>query len=149
MAGAFLDRSAAPGRAELALALGDRLPLWDRIAAAIESTYGVAPEAWFFGRESGWATRYRRSGKALVALLPALNALDAVVVVGPSVLPAALAIPLGPAVRAALEAAHDYPEGRWVRVEVTTEAAADDVVRLVAVKSPPPRRPRVRVPAPG
>ncbi len=143
MAGAFLDRASPPGRAELVGVLGDRVRLWDRIAAAIEATYGVEGEPWFFGRESGWATRYRKGGRALVVLLPAPGALSAIVVVGPTAYPAANDLELEPPVRAALESAHPYPEGRWVRIEVTSEAIADDVIRLVAVKAPPPKRARI------
>ena len=142
MAGAFLDRAAPPGRAELAEALGEALGLWDRVASAVESAYGVQPEPWFFGKESGWVVRYRRSGRSLVALLPERGRASVIVVIGPSAYPVAVGLSLEPPVRAALETAHPYPDGRWVRVELTTEPVADDVVRLIAAKSPPPRHPR-------
>jgi Protein of unknown function (DUF3788) len=147
MAGAFLDPGSPPGRAEVVEALGDAAGPWDRVASSVESAYGVRPEPWFFGKESGWVARYRRSGRSLVVLLPERGRASAIVVIGPSAYPVASALPLEPPVRAALAAAHPYPEGRWVRVELTSDAVADDVVRLVAAKSPPPRHPgRRRVP---
>ena len=142
MAGAFLDRAEPPDQAELAEVLGPARGLWDRVASAVESAYGVQPEPWFYGKESGWVARYRRSGRSLVALLPERGRASAIVVIGPSAYPVAMELQLEPPVRAALEAAHPYPEGRWVRVEVTTAAIADDIVRLIAAKSPPPRHPR-------
>lgn len=144
MGGAFLDRSAAPGRAELAAALGGRLVLWDRLAGAIESAYGLEPELAWFGKDSGWVVRYRRSGRSLLALLPEPERVRALVVIGPAAYPTASALALEPEVRAALDGAHAYPDGRWLWLDVATEAIADDVVRLVAVKSPPPLRPRAR-----
>lgn len=140
MPGAFLDRASPPGPAELVEALGPEAAApWDRVARTIEATYDVRPEDWFFGRESGWVARYRRSGRSLVVLLPERGRASAIVVIGPSVYPTVAALSLEPSVREALEAAHEYPEGRWVRVALTSEAIADDVIRLVRAKAPVPR----------
>ncbi len=142
MPGAFLDRDAPPSRDDLARVLGDALPMWDRVAGAIEAAYGIAPEPLRFGRESGWAVRYRRAGRSLVVLLPEPGAVRAVVVLGPSIQPLVEGLSLDPSVRAAFESAHAYPDGRWLRLDVTSARIADDVVRLVMLKSPPPKRPR-------
>jgi hypothetical protein len=140
--GAFLDREHPPTGGELAAALGDRRPLWDRIVARMEATYGLEGERLFDGRDSGWVLRFRRSGKTLLVLLPEPGAARALVVLGPSIAEAAAALPLEPEVRAAFDRAHAYPDGRWLRIEVGSEAVADDLLRLVELKSPPPRRPR-------
>ncbi len=144
MGGAFTDRAAMPGRGELVDALGDRLAPWDRLAGRIEASYGIDPEPLWFGKDAGWVVRYRRSGRSLLVLLPEPGRVRALVVVGPAAYPAVVALDLGPAVRTSLESAHAYPDGRWLWLDVTTEAIADDVLRLVAAKSPPPRRPRAR-----
>lgn len=144
MPGAFLERSDPPQRRDLVAALGDRLPLWDRLSGALESAYGIGPEPLFFGRDSGWVVRYRRSGKSLAVLLPEPGRVRALVVLGPSVDLAAVEGSVGPDVRDAIGSARAYPDGRWLWLDVATEAMADDVLRLVAAKSPPPRRPRAR-----
>lgn len=140
--GAFLDRERPPTRDELAAALGATHALWERLVARMRATYGLEGEPLFDGRDSGWVLRYRRSGKTLLVLLPESGAARALVVVGPSIAEAAAALPLEPEVRAAFDRAHAYPDGRWLRIEVGSEAVADDLLRLVELKSPPPRRPR-------
>jgi hypothetical protein len=142
--GAFLDPTRAPSRTALADALGDRLHLWDRLASWIEATYGVEPEPLFYGRDSGWVVRYRRSGKSLVTMLPMRHGMKVVVVVGPSVADQVPGLDLQPAVRRAYRSAHPYADGRWLNLAVEDPRDVDDITRLIALKSPPPRRPRRR-----
>jgi hypothetical protein len=42
--------------------------------------------------------------------------------------------------RAALEAAYPYPEGRWAWLDVADDEAMTDVMRLGTLKAPPPKR---------
>lgn len=140
--GAFLDRERPPDRAGLVAALGERIGSWDAIAGWIEAAYGIEPEPLFYGKDSGWVVRYRRSGKSLVTLLPGPGSVRAVVVIGPSVAAAVGRLELQPATRAAFERARAYPDGRWLDLPIESPADVADVRRLVETKSPPPRRPR-------
>jgi hypothetical protein len=73
----------------------------------------------------------------------------ALVVIGPTAWAKVGDADLSPAVRAAWDAAHPYPDGRWLWLPLTDAAVVADVQRLVALKSPPPKRPRHREPAVG
>ena len=66
------------------------------------------------------------------------------VVVGPSAWPAVASAPLSPTMRAAWEAAKPYPDGKWIWREVTDQETVEDIQQLVAIKSPPPKRLRVK-----
>lgn len=106
-------------------------------------TYGIDGEPIHFGRDSGWSLRFRRSGLALLTLTPmADGSVRALVVIGPSAWEAVAGEPLSPSVEAAWAAAHPYPDGRWLWLPLADEAVVADVERLVALKSPPPRKPR-------
>lgn len=140
--GIFLERERPPERAGLVAGLGDRIALWDRLTGWIESTYGVAPDPLFYGHDDGWVIRYRRSGKSLATLIPRRDAPSALVVVGPSVAERVADLELQPQTRALFEAARAYPDGRWLIIGLDTDADIDDIRALIALKSPPPRRPR-------
>ena len=143
--GALVDRDSVPSREAFAAACGRCRARWERLVGWLEATYGIAGEPLWSGRETGWSLRFRRSGKALLTLLPlAGGGLRAQVVVGPSAWAAVAGAELSPAIRAAWAAAHPYPDGRWLWPLVDSDAVADDIERLVALKSPPPRRPRAR-----
>jgi hypothetical protein len=146
--GAFLDPASPPTRRALVEALGEGISTWDRLVGWMDATYGIDGEPIHFGRESGWSLRVRRSARALLTLTPmADGSVRALVVIGPSAWDAVAGEPLSPTVRAAWGSAHPYPDGRWLWLPLTDGAVIADVERLVALKSPPPRRPRPR-PAP-
>jgi hypothetical protein len=140
--GLFLDRAVPPSRDRLVAGLGERITLWDRLTGWIEATYGVVPDPLFSGKDAGWVIRYRRSGRSLVLLAPLNGALRAVVVIGPSVAGAVRDLELRPSTRAAFERARAYPDGRWLDLSVESVDDVEDVTRLIALKSPPPRRRR-------
>ena len=142
--GIFLDRDRPPDRAGLEAGLGDGMELWDRLVDWIEATYGVSPDPLFYGRNTGWVIRYRRSGRSLAVLSPERGSARVTVVIGPTVADQVEGLELGPAARAALDAAHPYPDGRWLTIELRGAEDVEDVTRLIALKSPPPRRPPAR-----
>jgi hypothetical protein len=139
-AGAFLDRSTPPDAEAFLKAVGAAGERWLRLDDWARQTYGVEGEPNFFGKATGWTLRYRRAGKALFTLTPRDGAFSAIVVVGPTVWPRTQDLELTEATRAALEAAQPYPEGRWAWFEVADDGAVTDVMRLVGLKAPPPKR---------
>jgi hypothetical protein len=140
----FLDPAASPDRAAVERVLGDRVGLWRRLTGWVEATYGIEPEPLYSGKRSGWVSRYRRSGKSLLTVVPLQGGFQALVVIGPSNADRVSELDLQPGTRQVYEAAHAYPDGRWLLLTVQTLADVEDIVRLVTAKSPPPRRPRSR-----
>jgi uncharacterized protein DUF3788 len=138
----FLDRTATPDEAQLHDALGPSAPRWDRLDGWVRDAYGLEGEWLWFGNDSGWCRRYRRSGRALCTLLPGSGTFRALVVIGPTAWEQVDESLLSPTVRAARSAAHPCPDGRWLWLAVDDDRSVEDIERLVALKSPPPRRPR-------
>lgn len=113
---------------------------WDRLTGWLGSSYGISADV-VGSAKRGWSARYRRGGKSLVLLDPATDGATATVVIGPSLWATFGAAGLRPATREAYERAHPYPDGRWLRLPLRDDADVDEIERLIAMKSPPPRRP--------
>lgn len=141
--GALLDRETMPSVEDFAAACGPERGWFDRLVRWLETTYGAVGEPLFSGRESGWTLRFRRSGRALLTLMPLEDGrLRVLVVIGPSAWRAVAGTPLSEPIRDAWASAYPYPDGRWLWPIVDSEAVLEDIERLVALKSPPPRRVR-------
>ncbi len=140
----FPDKDRPPQPEELLDVLAEAAPRWRSLDDWIEKTYGLVGERTYLGRDSGWGLRYRRSGKTLVTLIPRDGGFQALAVVGPSAWEAAGAAALSEETRAAWDAARPYPDGRWLWLEVSDDGVVKDVETLIALKSPPPKRPRAR-----
>ena len=140
--GAFMNRVAAPADEEVRAVPGPAAAFSARLDGWVHETYGLRGEWTWSGKNSGWAMRYRRSGKSLLWLHPLPGAVKALVVVGPSVFDEAMALDLSPRVAAALRDAHPYPDGRWLFLGIESDREVVDLQRLIALKSPPPHRRR-------
>jgi hypothetical protein len=140
MPAVFPDKSSAPAIGAFLEAIGSGRGRWLRLDEWARITYDVEGEPYFFGRTTGWTVRYRRAGRALFTLIPRIDGFSAIVVIGPTAWASTAELELTREVRAALDAAHPYPEGRWAWIEVADDETVADVMQLVALKAPPPRR---------
>ena len=132
--GYFVDRSHQPSPEEIRLALGSLYPLWERLTRFIDTNYQIAGEFSFWGpAKSGWNLRYRRKGKALVALYPQKERIIAQVVLGKAQAEQALSLKLGEKVSKMLREAPQLHDGRWLSIPVLNQADAEDVEQLLLV----------------
>ena len=139
--GYFTDRSHQPSPEEIRLALGSLYPLWERLTRFIDTNYQIAGELSFWGpAKSGWDLRYRKKGKALVALYPQKERIIAQIVLGKAQAGRALGLKLGEKVGNMLREAPQLRDGRWLFIPILNEADAEDVEQLLLVKMRPIRR---------
>ena len=139
--GSFTSFSHQPSPEEIRLALGSRYPLWERLTRFIDTHYQIAGEWSRWGPvKHGWGLRYRRKGKALVALYPQEERIIAQVVLGKSQAERALSLKLGEKVSKMLREAPQLRDGRWLSIPVLNDADAEDVEQLLLVKMRPARR---------
>jgi hypothetical protein len=138
--GTFTDRSHPPSPEEIRLALGARTPLWERLTRFIATRYQVTGEWSTWGPvKHGWGLRYRRKGKALIALYPQSEMIIAQVVLGRKQAEQALGLALGEKVGKLLREAPQLRDGRWLSIPVLDQADAGDVEQLLLVKMRPAR----------
>jgi hypothetical protein len=139
--GDLTDRGHQPSPEDIRLALGLHYPLWERLTRFIETNYQIEGEWSLWGpAKSGWNLRYRRKGRALVALYPQKGRVTAQVVLGKAQAERALSLKLGEKVGKMLREAPQLRDGRWLSVSILNEADAEDVERLLLVKMRPVRR---------
>jgi hypothetical protein len=96
-----------------------------------------------YGAKYGWALRFRRGGRIIVAMYPNRGTLTVQIILGKAQVAAARAIGLPSRVLKVLEAAKDYPEGRWLFIPVKSRKAARELRSLIGLKLGRPKRVRV------
>ena len=98
-----------------------------------------------YGKKYGWALRFEHGGRFVLAMYPNTGHLTVQIILTREQVAAATAMKLPPSVARVLEAATDYPEGRWLFVPISTCKAAHEMRDLIALKlSRPARRPPSR-----
>ena len=134
--GALTDKNDKPTNAEVANVLGATLQLWQALVQHILATYHAREDFRFcYGKQHGWALRFRVKGNLLTALYPARNSFTVQVILNGAALEKAQALKLGNGVRQAMARAKPYPEGKWLFVPVQSEHDLGDVQHLLWLKT--------------
>ncbi len=133
--GSFTDKAHQPTSEEIEAAIEPWQQAWQDLAAYVRETYAAKEDFGFYGKNYGWALRFRKGGKALLSLYPVQGGFTIQAILGEAHVAEALKLPLGEHVQQIITGAHPYPEGRWLFIPVMTAQDLDDVKTLLAVKS--------------
>ncbi len=133
--GIFTDKEHKPTIAEVVAAVGSQKPLWEDLNNFIAESYNLKSDFAFYGKNYGWALRFRKAGKALLSLYPGQEGFTAQIIIGHEQADQALSSGLSKKATKIIEAAHPYPEGRWLFIKVESEQDLNDVKQLLTAKT--------------
>ena len=133
--GAFTERASRPGEAEIETALAGAAPLWSELISFVEESFRVSRDWKFYGKNYGWSLAFKKSGKALVSLYPAVGSFTAQVILKDDQIARVPKTLMIPELRAAIDAANPYAEGRWIFLPVSSERELEVVRRLIEIRA--------------
>lgn len=129
--GIFNDKKKKPTPKEIEAAVGKARKTWKDLNDFLAVTLKLKGELKFYGVNYGWAIRYAKSGKSVVALYPDQDGFTAQVILKREQLEAAYRRGVCAATKEAADRATDFKEGRWVFIHVDAKSGIEDVVTLV------------------
>jgi hypothetical protein len=137
--GAFTDKEHKPTMAEIVAALSSKCPLWENLTSFIADSYRLKSDFAFYGKNYGWALRFRKGGKALLSLYPGQDSFTAQIIISQAQTEKALGSGLSKKASKIIEDAHPYPEGHWLFLKVESEQDLNDVKQLLMIKAQRPK----------
>lgn len=129
--GIFTDKTRKPTAKAMETAVGSAARVWKELNEFLSSAMRLKAELKFYGVNYGWAIRYAKSGKSIVALYPDKEGFTAQVIMKRAQLEAAYAHGVSDSTKDAANSATDFNEGRWVFIRVDAKIGIDDIVTLV------------------
>jgi hypothetical protein len=134
-ASVFGDKSKEPTASDLDRVLGESAAFLKDIEQHVNDVIGDLAREWkFYGKKAGWTLALAHKGRRVFHLIPQSNLFTVVFTLGKRAVSVALKSDLPGEVLAAISGAHEYAEGRSIRIDV---AVADDILvikQLVAIK---------------
>lgn len=125
-----------PGAAEIARYIHS--PLWDAINHFLQENYETQPAYSYSGcsGQPGWNVKYQKAGRSLCTLYPMDGFFIALVVIGArEQTEAELIMPLcGEYLQTLFSNTAFSAGGRWLMINVTSEAILEDVKRLIQIR---------------
>ena len=116
--GVFTDRSKMPDARNIDGAVGLAELNWRKLNDFLATTLKLKGELKFYGVNYGWAIRYAKSGKSVVALYPDRDSFTVQIIMKRQQLTAAYEHGVSDTTKEAVNRATDFKEGRWVFVHV-------------------------------
>lgn len=127
----FADRAVAPDEVALAAALGPAGARWAATVDALERLFNPLRVDWTYsGKAYGWSMRCSHRGRPVVYLTPLDAGFRASLALPERAMATVLEVGLPDEVRDLVVAAPTYPEGRAVRLPITSD---DDIATLVTL----------------
>jgi len=132
---AFDDRTHRPDPTDLKGTLGRAAGLWDQLVSHVADRYAPITELWqFTGAKYGWSLRLRRLERTVLYLTPQRGVFLVGMALGEKAVHAALQGNLPAEVRAVIDEAPRYAEGRGIRLPVARKRDLRAVGILAAAK---------------
>lgn len=138
--GAFIDKEHQPTMEEIFAVVGSKRSLWEDLSRFVVENYRVQGDLMFYGKNYGWAVRYRRGGKALLSMYPGKDSFTVQIIVSPAQVERTSGLALGEKVKKVIEEAHQYPEGRWLFIKIESGQDLKDIQQLLMLKSQPAKK---------
>jgi hypothetical protein len=138
--GAFTDKQHLPSLEEIRESLGSQWDTWQELSQFVSYSYKSKGEFKFYGKNYGWAVRYRKSGKALLSLYPAQASFTVQIILSEAEIAQAQCGSLAQCTLDAIAAANPHPEGRWLFIPVKSAGSIQDIRLMLAIKAPLPAR---------
>jgi hypothetical protein len=133
--GLFTDKKRQPTDAEILQAVGTKLPLWEALIGHIQEKYPAEEDFKFlYGKNYGWAWRFRIKGQLLISLYPTKGGFTVQINLGPEAIEKAQSMKLAKNAQLAIERANPYPEGRWLFIPVESKSDLQSVQQLLGLR---------------
>lgn len=134
--GLFTDKHIQPSPNEINEALGTVQAEWTSLGDFVHSHYRTQEDFKFlYGRDYGWALRFRHKGKLLTALFPNRDHFTCLVILNWEQLGLVENIKFHSSTRKAIDSANLYAEGKWLFVKVGALNDVKDVGTIVDLKA--------------
>ncbi len=132
---AFIGKPEQPTEADLAAALGNAKPVWDRLVSALMADCPeLVPEWKFYSLKMGWAFRLQHKKRNILHFGPCTGSFQVLLILGNRTLRALRDATMPERVRKLLAAAPKYPEGTGIRFLQVTERDVPAIRKLAKIK---------------
>lgn len=132
--GIFTDKIHMPTNEEVTEMLGGIQPIWQELIRFIEIQCKGKGEFKFYGKNYGWALRFNKSNKSLVALYPSQNEFTVQIILNSMQVEKALEEALVSRIKNIIIDTPEIHEGKWIFINVTSEEDVIDVKKLLLVR---------------
>ncbi len=134
--GIFTDKNCKPTEKEVFEAVSSARALWDNLIEFIETNYKIKGEFKFYGKNFGWALRYRKYGKVIISIYPGRDEFTVQIILNGKEVEKALQMDITSETKKIIIEKPPIREGKWIYLKITPDMSLMDIQNLILVRSP-------------
>jgi len=132
--GYFTDKNAKPDDSGIGNILGEARRPWMVLTGHLTEELKMKGEYKFYGVNYGWALRFSKSGKSIIALYPGKEGFMVQIILNKNQVEAALSQVTGHKLLQLVRDTESIHEGKWIYFPVEATTALQDVFTLVDIR---------------
>ncbi len=132
--GAFTEKENMPEISQVLDTIASKKPFWDTLVDYMRDSLKAKAEWKFYGRNCGWALRFKKQGKSLAALYPSEDKLTIQIILDAHQVKQALEALKSYALKDIIVRTEEIHEGKWIYTEIEDQEMLEEVKKLVNIR---------------
>jgi hypothetical protein len=132
--GIFTDKENCPDDEQILEVLGRKKTAWIEFTGFIRENYSKQEDMRFYGKNYGWALRFRKNGKAFISFYPKEKSFVVQLILKSPCAETALNSSINDEIKNIIKNANPYSEGRWLFIPIKSAKDIKDVKYLLSLK---------------
>ncbi len=132
--GAFTEKENIPDISQVLDTLASKKPFWNTLTDYMINSIKAKPEWKFYGRNYGWALRFKKQGKSLAALYPSEDKLIIQIILDADQVKQALEAIESHVLKDIIIRTEEIHEGKWIYTEIEDQEILKEVKKLIYIR---------------
>ncbi len=132
--GFFIDKSLRPNDNNILKIIGSAKNNWDFILEYLRSDLKLKGEFKFYGINYGWAIRFNKSGKSIVALYPDKDCFTVQIILNKYQVDSALLADLDVGIIKNIRDKEAIHEGKWIYLKIDKRTDLKDILKIIDIR---------------
>lgn len=133
--GFFTDKTSKPVEPDIQKAIGEAVHNWNFLSDFLINELKAKGEYKFYGVNYGWALRYNKSGKSVIALYPGKDGFTIQIILNKNQVDAALSNDLDARIIQKINNTESICEGKWVYLQIDKDSNVEDIIKLLKIRT--------------
>lgn len=132
--GFFTNKNSKPTDAELIDIVGRAKNKWESLIYYLTDDLHLKGELKFYGINYGWALRFNKSGKSVIALYPNEDCITVQIILNNNQTNKAFSSDLSPKIIQIINDTETICEGKWIYLNIDEDTEINDIVKLIDLR---------------
>lgn len=132
--GLFTDKTLMPTENIIREVIGKSAKNWDILFNYLSEDLKLKAEFRFYGVNYGWAMRFIKSGKSIIAIYPNKNCFTVQIILNKNQVDSALSENLDLRIVQTIKDTEPIHEGKWIYLVINESTEMKDILKIVQIR---------------